>query len=303
MSQPSGDPIDVLIVGAGPTGLTMAAELARRGPRVRIVDKAAAPSRESRALFVQPRTLEVFDLMGGALAEQALARGHAMRVLNLYSGGRRVARVEVDGLDSPFPGPLILPQDETERILGDHLARFGVTVERPVEMAGFIRGSEGVTATLRHPDGGEETVRAHWLVGCDGAHSAVRHGLGLPFEGGPYEDQFLLADARVRWSLAAGEAHGFLAPGGLFGAMPLPGESRYRLMGQRLAPDWPAPSRARPRSGRSSPRSRRSRRRWTTPSGCPCSASSAGSSPGSARVASSWPATRPTCTARRAARG
>jgi 2-polyprenyl-6-methoxyphenol hydroxylase-like FAD-dependent oxidoreductase len=223
--------VDVLVVGAGPTGLTMASEVARHGLSCRVVDKAPAPSDKSKALVVQARTIEVFEAMG--LAERFLTAGERMRAINFYVKERRIARMHFEGLDSPYPYPLIIEQSATERILGEHLAGLGLTVERRVELAGFTVGEDEVSATLRHPDGGTEAVRARWLLGCDGAHSTVRHALELPFEGAPYEEDFILGDVRLEWSLPEREGHGFLARGELLVALPMRGEQRFRLIARR----------------------------------------------------------------------
>ena len=231
MGEQLHDGADVLVVGAGPTGLVMASELARRGVSCRIVDTAPAPSDKSKALVVQARTLEVFEDMG--VVEEAIACGRRMPGLNLFSDNRRIGQVHFDGLDSPYPFPLVLEQSETERILGKHLENLGLTIERRLELVGFEQDEEGVTATLRHLEGREEGVRPRWLIGCDGAHSTVRHTLGLPFKGTPYEEEFMLADVRVDWPLAEDEGHAFLFRGDVLVAIPMRGEKRYRLIASR----------------------------------------------------------------------
>ncbi len=211
--------LDALVIGAGPTGLTMAAELRRHGLSCRIVDKVAAPSDKSKALVVQARTLEVFESMG--LITEALARGQPIKALSPYFDGRRVGLVTFDAVDSPHPFPLILEQSETEHMLIGHLRSLGLEVERQCELDRFQQDGEGVEAELKHADGRRETVRARWLLGCDGSHSAVRHGLGLPFDGVPYEEEFLLADARVQWSLPNDTGHGFITRKGVFAVIPM----------------------------------------------------------------------------------
>ncbi len=231
----SGEAIDAMVVGAGPTGLVMAAELARRGVRCRIIDKAEGPSRHSKALGIQARTLEVLDLMGG-LADQVEANGLAMKALNLYTAGRHAVRLPLGGLGCPFPWPLIHPQSDTDRVLIEHLRNLGVAVEWGVELTDFSQDQAGVSTSLVHPDGGQETARAGWLLGCDGAHSTVRRGLGLPFEGTPYDEEFLLGDVRVCWGMPRGEACVFLSRGDLLAALPMPGLDRYRLITLRDGP-------------------------------------------------------------------
>ena len=217
----------VLIVGAGPTGLVMAAELARRGVGCRVIDKAPHRSQWSKALGIQARTLEVFQNMG--IADAFTSLGNPAHAANLHSGGRRIVRLPFDGLDSPYPYLLILPQSETERLLEAHLSRQGVPVERQTELTALVQDEAGVTATLCRADGGTEGVRSDWLIGCDGAHSTVRHALGLPFEGAAYPEQFLLADAPVDWPGSDNELHVFLTLQGVLALFPL-GGGRWRLI-------------------------------------------------------------------------
>lgn len=158
----------VLIVGAGPTGLLLAAELARAGVGARVLDKAPRPVGESRAFGIVARTLEIFDGLG--IAEEAVRRGRRLDRMNLYDGGRSLARFDMGGLDSPFPFILGLPQYETEALLGDLAEGLGVRVERPLALTALEQDPDGVTATLARPDGETETCRAQWVVGCDGAH-------------------------------------------------------------------------------------------------------------------------------------
>lgn len=212
---------DVLVVGAGPTGLTMACELARHGVPCRLVDKAAAPSDKSKSLAVQARTMEVFEDVG--VVDQALAAGEKARGLNIYVNDRLAVHLNLATLDSPYPFVLILEQSETERILEQHLNSLGVTVERQMELSGFTQDAAGVTATLRHVDGRQETVWTPWLVGCNGAHSTVRHVLGFPFKGARYEEELWLADVRLRWPLPPGEGHVFWGKSGILAAIPMRG--------------------------------------------------------------------------------
>ena len=174
---------DVLIVGAGPTGLVLALWLTRLGIRVRIVDKVAEAGTTSRALAVQARTLELYQQIG--LSDAVVDRGRKMTTVNLWTTGRHVSRVIFGDMGrglSPFPYALIYPQDEHERLLIDRLATAGVRVERQTELVAFEQTSDGVRARLRRADGATNACEAAYLVGCDGAHSAVREGLGLVFQ-------------------------------------------------------------------------------------------------------------------------
>jgi 2-polyprenyl-6-methoxyphenol hydroxylase-like FAD-dependent oxidoreductase len=235
--------VDVLVIGAGPTGLTMASELTRHGLSCRIVDQEEATlARQSRALAIQARTLEIFERLG--IAEEVVSQGNKLRAINSYSDEHRLARVTLGELESAFPFLLILPQSKTETLLDERLQRFGVSVERGTRLVGLTQQDEdGVSATLERADDSEEEVRSSWLVGCDGAHSAVRHSLGLGFEGSSDPELWALADAELRTSLPDDELHVFFGEGVLFMA-PI-GEGRWRvggnLPGESRSPDQ-APS-------------------------------------------------------------
>src|ERR1700744_1436854 len=182
----------VLIIGAGPVGLTMAAELARYGVSVRIVEKAAQRTDKSKALVLWSRTLELLDRAG--CGEAFVAAGHKVDAANIVAGSKTIGHVSFTDVASPYPYALMLPQSETERLLETHLATLGVTVEREVELVTFADKGGSVTATLRRADGGEETLEVGWLVGCDGAHSMVRRTLGLSFQGDTLQTDWILAD-------------------------------------------------------------------------------------------------------------
>ncbi len=218
---------DVLVVGAGPTGLVMALELARRGIGCRIIDKLPAATQTSKALAIQSRTLELFDMMG--IIEEALQHGLQVSAANLYANGKSMAHMPFGELNCPYPFILDLAQSETEKMFAERLAQLGIAVERQVELLGLMQDEQGVTATLRHAGGQEETVRCAWLIGCDGAHSSVRHLLQMSFDGAAYPEDFALADVKIHWSLPANEMHLFLHEKGIFAAFPLPG-GRYRLI-------------------------------------------------------------------------
>ena len=220
--------LPVLVVGAGPTGLILAAELIRHGTTCRIVDKADGPTPLSKATTVQARSLEMLEDMG--IADEALDAGTQSHGVNIYHGTDRLLHVSYDELESPYPFLLNIPQSTTERVLGSWVTRMGLEIEWRTELVGFTQDAEGVTATLRRADGQEETVRAGWLVGCDGAHSVVRHTLDIPFAGRSYSQWFGLADAKLQWGLRHDELHGFVHPTGLFFAIPMPGEDRYRVV-------------------------------------------------------------------------
>ena len=231
--------VDVLVVGGGPTGLVMAAELAARGVSCRIVDKAPARSPYSRALVVQARSLELMQKMG--VADEVVARGRRTLKATPFVGGRRAVDLEFGDIgveDTPYPFLLFVSQVETERGLERRMNELGVEVERPVELLGFAQDPEGVSARLRREDGREEAVRARYVVGADGAHSVVRKGAGLSFEGEPYPQDFALADVEIDWAGEDDCLYLFLSRKGVLGVFPLAGPSLYRLMATR-AEDTP----------------------------------------------------------------
>jgi 2-polyprenyl-6-methoxyphenol hydroxylase-like FAD-dependent oxidoreductase len=186
---------NVLVVGAGPVGLAMAAELARYGVSVRIVEKMAQRTDKSKALVLWSRTLELIDRMG--CTQSFLAEGLKVTAANISSGSKQIGRITLDGVATPYPFGLMLPQSDTERLLDEHLNRYGVQVERSVELAGFVATADGVVSTLRHANGQEETFESGWLIGCDGAHSTVRHQLGVEFVGDTMPSNWILADCHL----------------------------------------------------------------------------------------------------------
>jgi 2-polyprenyl-6-methoxyphenol hydroxylase-like FAD-dependent oxidoreductase len=186
---------DVLVVGAGPVGLTMASELARYGVSVRIVDKAPARTDKSKAIVLWSRTLELIDRMG--CGEAFVDAGIKVHEANIIAGAATIARIDFDGLETPHPYALMLPQSETERLMEQRLNSLGVKVERQVELTRFVADEDAVTAFLRPPDGSEEALDVDWMIGCDGPHSIVRHGLGRDFEGDTLPTHWILADLHL----------------------------------------------------------------------------------------------------------
>lgn len=175
---------DVLIAGAGPTGLVLALWLSKQGVKVRIIDKADEPGTTSRALAVQARTLELYRQVG--LTEEILARGHNVAGINLWVQGKKATRVPLETLAeglTPY-GPFIYPQDQHERLLITRLEALGVRVERRTELKSFTDAGDHVMATLCRPDG-NEACEAGYLAGCDGARSIVRQTLGTGFPAAP----------------------------------------------------------------------------------------------------------------------
>jgi 2-polyprenyl-6-methoxyphenol hydroxylase-like FAD-dependent oxidoreductase len=209
----------------------MACELIRHGVPCRIVDQAAEPSLWSKAQVLHSRSLEVFEDMG--VVAEMLERGKPIHGINMHTqDGKSLVHFEVGEPDTEFPHPLSLSQRETELILAGHLRRLGISIEREVKLTHFTQDDDGVTAELSHADGRTEQVRTNWLLGCDGAHSTARKGMGLELAGATYEWRITQADVRVDWPFphADDEIIAFLSPGGPIGAFPLPGERRYRLV-------------------------------------------------------------------------
>lgn len=224
---------DVMIAGAGPVGLTLAAELRRAGVACRIVDRLPARLPFAKAVGLQPRTLELFDRMG--LVRDVLDAAVPMRGQLTYVNGVAEGRIElVLPPEVPY-GFAALPQYETERVLEESLGRYGTAIERATELVGFAQDADGVTSRLTTSSGGEEEVRSRFLVGCDGAHSLVRKGLGLSFEGGAFPEEYMLADVEVGWSLPPGYGVRSMHRGAdgaiddLLVCIPLPGTGRYRM--------------------------------------------------------------------------
>jgi 2-polyprenyl-6-methoxyphenol hydroxylase-like FAD-dependent oxidoreductase len=218
----------LLVVGAGPVGMTMASELARYGVPVRIIDKAAQRTDKSKALVLWSRTLELLDRGGGSAP--FVDAGFKAEAVNFIAGDKVIGRVSMESVQSPYPYGLMLPQSETERLLEDRLRNLGIAVERRVELTTFKSNADGVEAVLRHADGHEEAVSTDWLVGCDGAHSAVRHGLGAPFTGETLTSDWMLADIHMTgYPFPDAEASVYWHRDGVFVIFPIsPG--RYRVL-------------------------------------------------------------------------
>lgn len=231
VTSPNYD-IDVLIAGAGPTGLVLGLWLARLGIRVRFIDKTAEPGTTSRALGVQARTLEFYAQLG--IADSVVQHGRSATAANLWTNGRRAAHIEIgapgEGL-SPFPFALIYPQDEHERFLVERLLALGVTVERRTELTGFEQDDLSVRAQILKPDGATELSNAAYLAGCDGAHSILRERLGIGFPGGTYEHLFYVADVEADGKAINGELNIAFDRSDFLVVFPLKGENRARFIG------------------------------------------------------------------------
>lgn len=223
--------MDVLIVGAGPSGLMMAAELAAWNVSFRIIDKASSHTDKSKALVIQPRTLEIFDHMG--IVDPFLESGMRLKAANPFSQKKQIAHISFELLDSPFNFILSLEQSKTEKLLSKHLQSLGVVIEREKELIGFEQKDEQVSATIRdNKTNQEEKSSFSYMIACDGAHSFIRKELDLSFIGKTFSDVFSLADIHLEWDLPHDELFFFLEPKGVMAAFPLPEENRYRLIFQ-----------------------------------------------------------------------
>ena len=223
---------EVLIVGAGPTGLMLANQLGRRGVSALIIDRHAGPSLQTRALGVQARTLEIYSWLG--IAERALQLGKRGTGANLWAEGRKMARVplgEIGQSLSPYPFLLILGQDDNERIMGDRLRDWGMSVQWNTELVGLEQQPGHVTATLKQPDGAIRKVSAAWVAGCDGARSAVRELSGITFPGAPYEHVFFVADTQVTGAMVPDELNVYLWREGFHLFFPMLGTNHWRVVG------------------------------------------------------------------------
>lgn len=223
---------DVLIIGAGPTGLVLALWLSKLRIRVRIIDKTPGPGTTSRALAVQARTLELYRQLD--LSEAVIRGGHRVAAANFWVKGEPVAHLPLgqvgEGL-TPYAFLEIFPQDQHEQLLIERLEAFGVRVERHTELEGFEETGDGITARLRLPDGQQETCQACYLAGCDGARSIVRKTLDTGFPGGTYQQIFYVADVQASGPAINGELHVDLDEADFLAVFPMADQGRARLIG------------------------------------------------------------------------
>jgi 2-polyprenyl-6-methoxyphenol hydroxylase-like FAD-dependent oxidoreductase len=217
---------EIVIVGAGPSGLALATELYRLGAQPLVVDRLSEGVNTSRAAVVHARTLEVLTPMGATAA--VLEKGIKVALFRVRDRDKILFEVDFSGLDTPFPYTVMCPQNSTEKVLLDCLHAAGGSVERPIEVAALRSGPNAVEMDVRTATG-ERTLQAPWVVGCDGAHSVVRKATNVTFDGGTYEESFVLADVHMDWPLSREEVSLFFAPEGLVVVAPLPGD-RYRIV-------------------------------------------------------------------------
>lgn len=233
----------VVIVGAGPTGVMLAIELARRGVEVRVLDKRRSRPNETRAIGIHARTLEVMHQLG--IVEEFLTLGHPVGGVIFHLRGQRQAQARFGGLDTPYPFLLTLSQEQTQRILDERLESLGVSIDRGVEVVDMRHDAGGAELLItRHDDQGEQILHADWVVGCDGVHSIVRRRLGLSFDGEDYGQDWLMAEVTTDWPMRSDRFHIFAHSPAVLAMFPL-SSSRWRVFlaqvpnrgPQRQAPD------------------------------------------------------------------
>lgn len=233
MSQP------VLVVGAGPVGLTLALALRQQDIAVRVVERMEKPTELSKALVIWPRTLELLDLQG--CVEPFLKAGIQGRGARIQAGQHLLAALPFAKVPSAFPYALLIPQNHTEAVLTQLLAERGVSVERQVELSRFTASDDGVTAELSRADGSQETMECSYLMGCDGAHSVVRHQLGLAYSGETLESNWILADVKLEGPAASDEVAVVWNPEGILALFPIVGD-RFRIIADVSWPGATDPS-------------------------------------------------------------
>jgi len=235
---PSRNP-QVLIIGAGPTGLSAAAALVRQGVSVRIIDQSDARSDRSKALGVQAGTLEcIAKALDPALSDEMIRCGQPAREAWIHIDDQSPIPVDFKTIPSRFPFILILAQSETERLLEDFLTQHSLVVERKTELLGIETQGSKVISKIKGPNG-EETVTSDFVIGCDGAHSIVRHQMGFSFEGAAYTGDFILGDVTLEWPWPYDSIHTFVSERGVIASFPMKGEHKYRLI---LIPKEKAPA-------------------------------------------------------------
>ncbi|MCU1263968.1 MAG: Pentachlorophenol monooxygenase [Acidobacteria bacterium] len=223
---------DVIIVGSGPTGLSLACQLIRYGIDFVVIDKNLGITPYSKALGVHARTLEIYEQLD--LAKQALERGTIAGKVRLLEGGEIIGEVDLSNIGaglSAFPFMLVLEQSENERLLYQYLVAHGRKVFWQTELESLSQDAAGVTANVKNNEGESQTIAGKYLVGCDGPRSPVRRTLGLSFEGSTFERLFYVADVRIDWKFSQDALHVCLSRNAVVAFFPMPGQQRWRIVG------------------------------------------------------------------------
>jgi len=220
------DQTDILIVGAGPAGLSLAIALRQLGAAPMLLEKRAETANTSRAAVVHARTLEMLEVL--EVTPTLLGAGIRVPTFRVRDRDRVLMEVDFSGLDTRYPFTLMCPQDRTEAILRDRLSAIGGAITRDAEVTSVETGDGGVRVSVRR-GGDTRTIAAKWVIGCDGGHSVVRDAAGIAFQGEDYEQVFALADARMDWPLPRDEVSLFFSPDGLVVIAPLPGD-HFRIV-------------------------------------------------------------------------
>jgi len=220
--------VEVLVVGAGPTGLTLACELWRHGLPCRIIDRRGVPVDRTRAVDVQARTLEVFQRLG--VVDSIIGAGRRLGAMSIYDGPACLARLEYKAHGAEYPFGVAIPQTQTESILEQRLEELGGVVERGCRLKSLVGAKHHVDVTLSLADGTTEETQAAWVVGCDGVASSVRDEANIEFDNKGAMRSFTTCDATLDWHLPDSEVSLFISDSGFLLVLPLPGENRARLI-------------------------------------------------------------------------
>jgi 2-polyprenyl-6-methoxyphenol hydroxylase-like FAD-dependent oxidoreductase len=227
----------ILIVGAGPSGLALAVELSRRGVNPVIIDRQAAGANTSRACVVHARTMEVLEPLG--VTPDLIAEGVKVPVFRIRDRDRPLLTIDFSDIPSSYQFTLMIPQNRIEQLLLQHLEELGHSVVRPCELISYSASGSQIEVQVQ-THGSTQTIKTQWLIGCDGMHSRVREQSGIAFSGGEYEASFVLADVHMQWPLSRDEVTLFYSPKGLLVVAPLP-KDRFRIVATvDAAPEVPS---------------------------------------------------------------